>query len=92
LKEAGATTTWTFLPWKGLSGGQHQAGTCRMGNDPKTSVVDKYCRVHDVDNLYVIDGSVHVTNGGFNPVLTIMAIAYYASEHLVKSWKGTRVG
>ena len=49
-----------------------------MGNDPKTSVVDRYCRVHDVDNLYVIDGSVHVTNGGFNPALTIMAIAYYA--------------
>jgi choline dehydrogenase-like flavoprotein len=91
LKEAGATMTWTFSPGKGISGGQHQAGTCRMGNDPRTSVVDKYCRVHDVDNLYVIDGSVHVTNGGFNPVLTIMAIAYYASEHLVKSWKGTHV-
>jgi choline dehydrogenase-like flavoprotein len=89
LKEAGATTTWPILPGTGLSGGQHQAGTCRMGDDPKTSVVDKYCRVHDVDNLYVIDGSVHVTNGGFNPVLTIMAIAYYASESLVKSWKGT---
>ncbi len=89
LKEAGAVTTWTFGPGSGLSGGQHQAGTCRMGNDPQTSVVDRYCRVHDVDNLYVIDGSVHVTNGGFNPVLTIMAIAYYASEHLVKSWKGT---
>ena len=88
LKEAGAKTTWTFLPGTGLSGGQHQAGTCRMGDDPKTSVVDKYCRVHDVDNLYVVDGSVHVTNGGFNPVLTIMAIAYYASDHLVKSWKG----
>lgn len=91
LQEAGATTTWRFLPGKGLSGGQHQAGTCRMGNDPKTSVVDKYCRVHDVDNLYLVDGSVHVTNGGFNPVLTIMAMAYYASEHLVKSWKGTHV-
>jgi len=88
LKEAGAKTTWTFLPGRGLSGGQHQAGTCRMGDDPKTSVVDKYCRVHDVDNLYVVDGSVHVTNGGFNPVLTIMAIAYHASDHLVKSWKG----
>lgn len=89
LKEAGAITTWTFLPGTGLSGGQHQAGTCRMGDDPKTSVVDKHCRVHDVDNLYVVDGSVHVTNGGFNPALTIMAIAYYASDHLVKSWKGT---
>ena len=89
LKEAGATTTWTSLPDAGLSGGQHQAGTCRMGDDPKTSVVDKYCRVHDVENLFVVDGSVHVTNGGFNPALTIMAIAYYASDNLVKSWRGT---
>jgi choline dehydrogenase-like flavoprotein len=89
LKEAGAITTWTSLPGTGLSGGQHQAGTCRMGDDPKTSVVDKYCRVHDVENLFVIDGSVHVTNGGFNPALTIMAIAYYASDHMVKFWKGT---
>jgi choline dehydrogenase-like flavoprotein len=89
LKEAGAIKTWTSLPGTGLSGGQHQAGTCRMGDDPKTSVVDKYCRVHDVENLFVIDGSVHVTNGGFNPALTIMAIAYYASDHMVKFWKGT---
>jgi choline dehydrogenase-like flavoprotein len=91
LKEAGAITILRSGPLSldGPSGGQHQAGTCRMGNDPQTSVVDKYCRVHDVDNLYVIDGSVHVTNGGFNPVLTIMAIAYYASDNLVKSWKGT---
>jgi choline dehydrogenase-like flavoprotein len=59
-----------------------------MGDDPRTSVVDKYCRVHDQDNLYVIDGSVHVTNGGFNPVLTIMAIAYYAADRIVKGWKG----
>jgi choline dehydrogenase-like flavoprotein len=91
LKEAGATTTWQSLPGKGLSGGQHQAGTCRMGNDPKTSVVDRYCRVHDVANLFVIDGSVHVTNGGFNPALTIMAIAYMASQHVVETWKGTQM-
>ena len=77
LKEAGARSPPGQASGReGLSGGQHQAGTCRMGNDPKTSVVDRYCRVHDVDNLFVIDGSVHVTNGGFNPVLTIMAIAY----------------
>jgi choline dehydrogenase-like flavoprotein len=88
LKEAGAIRTWRKPPGNGLSGGQHQAGTCRMGNDPKTSVVDKFCRVHDVDNVYVIDGSVHVTNGGFNPVLTIMAVAYYASENLIKARKG----
>jgi choline dehydrogenase-like flavoprotein len=91
LKEAGAIATWPKgLPRAGLSGGQHQAGTCRMGNDPKTSVVNRYCQVHDVDNLFVVDGSVHVTNGGFNPVLTIMAIAYYASAHLVEEWRGTR--
>jgi choline dehydrogenase-like flavoprotein len=59
-----------------------------MGNDPKTSVVNRYGQVHDVDNLFVADGSVHVTNGGFNPVLTIMANAYHASDYMVKSWKG----
>jgi choline dehydrogenase-like flavoprotein len=91
LKAAGAIRTWKKLPGKGTSGGQHQAGTCRMGDDPRVSVVDKYCRVHDHDNLYVIDGSVHVTNGGFNPVLTIMAIAYHASERIVKGWKGRGV-
>jgi choline dehydrogenase-like flavoprotein len=90
LKEAGAVLTWQKRSGSGLSGGQHQAGTCRMGNDPKTSVVDRYCRVHEIENLFVVDGSVHVTNGGFNPVLTIMAIAYYASDHMVKTWKETR--
>jgi choline dehydrogenase-like flavoprotein len=88
LKEAGAIQVWRNLSGNGISGGQHQAGTCRMGNDPKTSVVDLWCRVHDTDNLYVIDGSVHVTNGGFNPVLTILANAYRASAHLAQSWKG----
>jgi choline dehydrogenase-like flavoprotein len=90
LKEAGAFLTWKKTSGRGLSAGQHQAGTCRMGNDPKTSVVDRYCRVHDIDNLFVVDGSVQVNNGGFNPVLTIMALAYMASENMVKTWKATR--
>jgi len=89
LKEAGATKTWLKPPGSGLSGGQHQAGTCRMGDDPKTSVVNRNCQVHDVDNLFVVDGSVHVTNGGFNPVLTIMAVAYRASDQIVQMWKGS---
>ena len=63
-----------------VSAGQHQAGTCRMGNDPQSSVVNRNCQLHDVDNVFVIDSSVHVTNGGFNPALTIMAIAYFASD------------
>jgi choline dehydrogenase-like flavoprotein len=90
LKAAGAIDT-SLMAWhpEGVSAGQHQAGTCRMGDDPRGSVVDRNCKVHDVDNVFVIDGSVHVTNGGFNPVLTIMAIAYYASASLVRNWKGT---
>jgi choline dehydrogenase-like flavoprotein len=89
LKEAGAVQTWRRTAGRGVSGGQHQAGTCRMGNDPKSSVVDRNCRVHDVPNVFVADGSVHVTNGGFNPVLTILANAYRVSGEIVKAWKGT---
>jgi choline dehydrogenase-like flavoprotein len=57
-----------------------------MGSDPKTSVVDPWCRVHDMDNVFVVDASVHVTNGGFNPVLTIMALAFRAGDHIAKEW------
>jgi len=91
LKEAGASQTWKRAPGKSLSGGQHQAGTCRMGNDPRSSVVNRNCQLHDVDNVYVIDASVHVTNGGFNPALTILANAYRTSATLLNDWKGTRV-
>ena len=90
LKEAGAIQTWLKLPGRGVSGGQHQAGTCRMGNDPKTSVVNRWGQVHDVENVFLADGSIHVTNGGFNPALTIMANSYRISEYLVKNWKGSR--
>jgi choline dehydrogenase-like flavoprotein len=88
LKEAGAVITLRRNAGRGVTGHQHQSGTCRMGTDPKTSVVDASCRVHDVPNVFVMDASVHVTNGGFNPVLTIMANSYRASELLVKAWKG----
>jgi choline dehydrogenase-like flavoprotein len=90
LKEAGAVATLINAgkPTT-VSAGQHQAGTCRMGDDPQASVVNRTCQLHDVDNVFVIDSSVHVTNGGFNPALTIMAIAYFASEALVRNWKGT---
>jgi choline dehydrogenase-like flavoprotein len=90
LKEAGAVSTIVNAGRPTIvSAGQHQAGTCRMGNDPKGSVVNRDCQVHNVDNVFVIDGSVHVTNGGFNPALTLMAIAYMASGTLVRNWKGT---
>jgi choline dehydrogenase-like flavoprotein len=92
LKGAGAIYTWQNVGGgKGLSGGQHQAGTCRMGNDPKTSVTDKYGRVHAVPNLFVADGSLHVTNGGFNPALTIMALGYRVGGYIASEWlKGNR--
>jgi len=92
LKEAGAIQTWQSVGGeKELSGGQHQAGTCRMGNDTKTSVVDKYGRVHSTTNLFVADASLHVNNGGFNPVLTIMALGYRVGGYIASEWsKGNR--
>ncbi|MBA8793919.1 choline dehydrogenase-like flavoprotein [Friedmanniella endophytica] len=69
----------------GPSGGQHQAGTCRMGADPAASVVDPDGRVWGHDNLYVVDGSSHVTNGGVNPVLTIFANAMRITDRLVRA-------
>lgn len=85
LREAGATVTWKG---GGPASAMHQAGTCRMGNDPKTSVTDRFGRVHGVDNLFVADASLHVTNGGFNPVLTIFAMGYWVGDHIVAAWRG----
>ena len=90
VKETGATRVWRNGPSLWLSGGQHQAGTCRMGNDPKTSVTNRFGQVHQIDNLFIADGSLHVTNGGFNPVLTIMALAYWVSDHIKTGWKGSQ--
>ncbi len=87
LEAAGASEIWQSVPGAGVSGGQHQSGTCRMGDDPHTSVTNKYGQVHDVDNLFIADGSLHVTNGAFNPVLTIMALGYWVSGYIVKEWE-----
>jgi choline dehydrogenase-like flavoprotein len=90
IKELGAVKTWQSTPGRGLSGGQHQAGTCRMGNDPKTSVTNKFGQVHQIDNLFIADGSLNVTNGGFNPALTIMALGYWVSAGIKKAWNGSK--
>lgn len=84
LHASGAEQVWSAPSGLHLSAGQHQAGTCRMGDDPRTSVTDSWGRVHGHDNLFVIDGSLHVTNGGFNPVLTIMALAFRNAEHIAR--------
>jgi choline dehydrogenase-like flavoprotein len=86
LRASGAETIWSHPVGVGLSAGQHQAGTCRMGDDPKTSVVDRNCRVHGHDNLFLADSSVHTTNGGFNPVLTLMALSFRTAETIAGSW------
>ena len=64
------------------TGGVHLLGTCRMGNDPKTSVIDKYHRTHDVKNLFISDGSSMVTSGRGQPTLTIEALAFRAADHI----------
>jgi choline dehydrogenase-like flavoprotein len=60
----------------------HQCGTCVFGEDPQTSVLDRYCRAHDLDNLYVVDGSFFPSNTSIRPALTIMANALRVGEHL----------
>lgn len=83
LREAGAHTTWQIGPSRPqLSGGQHQAGTARMSASPEDGATDTNGRVWDTDRVYVVDGSVHVTNGGANPSLTIMALAWRTAEHV----------
>jgi choline dehydrogenase-like flavoprotein len=62
----------------------HEVGTCRMGNDPKKSVLNKWCQSHDVKNLFVVDGASFVTAGWQNPTMTILALSMRASEHLVE--------
>ena len=84
LKQCGARDIWLEPTGPWVSGGQHQAGTCRMGNDPKTSVTNKYGQLHDIENLHIADGSLHVTNGGFNPALTIMALGFWVADHMKK--------
>jgi choline dehydrogenase-like flavoprotein len=79
---AGACDVYSDFPtpWAGW----HLMGTARMGNDPSRSVVNGWCRSHDVKNLFIIDGSVFVTSGGVNPTSTIQAIALYAADNIKK--------
>ena len=65
----------------------HECGTARMGDRPATSVVDRNCKVHDAKNLFVTDGSVFVTQGCYEPTLTIMAISARAGEHIAETFR-----
>ncbi len=84
LDAAGARKKWAY-PIEETTVSAHLMGTCRMGNDPKTSVVDKYHRAHDVPNLFIVDGSSFVSSGRNQPTATIQALAYRAGDHIVRA-------
>ena len=65
-----------------LAGVAHQNGTIRFGHDPRTSALDPMCKAHELDNLYVVDGSFFPSSGAVNPALTIMANALRVGDHL----------
>jgi choline dehydrogenase-like flavoprotein len=67
------------------TGDGHCVGTARFGSDPATSVLDPFCKTHDVDNLYVVDGSFFPSAGAMNPALTIMAQALRTADHMLGS-------
>jgi choline dehydrogenase-like flavoprotein len=66
-----------------IAGTAHQCGTIRFGNDPKTSALNTNCRAHEVENLYVVDGSFFPSSSAVNPGLTIMANALRVGDHLI---------
>ncbi|HSK20308.1 MAG TPA: GMC family oxidoreductase [Longimicrobiales bacterium] len=84
MEAAGARKVWGE-PAVESTLGAHLLGTCRMGDDPRTSVVDRYHRTHDVPNLFICDGSSFVTSGRGQPTMTIMALAFRASEHIARA-------
>ncbi len=65
----------------------HELGTARMGNDPKTSVVNQFQQSHDVKNLLVVDGSTHVSASAQNPTWTIMALCWRSCDHLADQFQ-----
>jgi choline dehydrogenase-like flavoprotein len=67
-----------------VAGCAHQAGTCRFGTDPETSVLNVDCRAHELDNLYVVDTSIFPSIGAVNPALTAMANAIRVGDHLLE--------
>lgn len=65
----------------------HELGTCRMGDNPRTSVLNQWNQSHDIKNLYVVDGSSFVSGGWQNPTMTILALSMRASEHLAEQMR-----
>jgi choline dehydrogenase-like flavoprotein len=86
LEAAGAKKIWkTGISVEDMLPSRHLMGTCRMGNDPKRSVVDRNNRAHDVRNLLIVDGSSFVTAGRQQPTATIQALAYRAAGYATQA-------
>ena len=85
LEAAGANQVDRVYPKRVTGNCSHQHGTTRMGNDPATSVLDRNCRAHEVDNLFVVDGSAFPTATGANPTLTIMANAWRVADQILSN-------
>jgi choline dehydrogenase-like flavoprotein len=83
LEAAGATQVQSTNPSR--ASGWHLLGTCRMGEHPASSVVDPWGRAHDVDNLFIVDGSVFVTSAAVNPTTTIQAVALRTADYLKRN-------
>ena len=66
----------------GIATNSHQCGTLRFGSDPASSVLDPFCRAHELDNLYVVDASFFPSSAAVNPALTIAAQALRVGDHL----------
>ena len=82
MEVAGANSINGFYPETGQTGNVHLLGTCRMGDDPMTSVINSDHRAHDVPNLFMCDGSSLVTGGRGQPTMTIMALAFRAADRI----------
>ena len=91
-KAAGAHKWWVGGAKGTQSGSGHNTGTARMGNDPASSVVDRWGRTHDVPNLYIIDGSVFVTSTGVNVTPTICALAKRTATYIANNAKNEKAG
>jgi choline dehydrogenase-like flavoprotein len=81
LDAAGAKQKWTY-PIEEQQFAVHLLGTCRLGSDPKTSVINTDHRTHDVKNLFLCDGSSFVTSGRGQPTMTIEALAFRAADRI----------
>jgi choline dehydrogenase-like flavoprotein len=86
LNTAGAEKVWVDpASIEETTYSRHLMGTCRMGDDPRTSVTDRWNRAHDVSNLYIVDGSSLVTSARQQPTATIQALAYRVADHLKRT-------